>query len=463
MASAFSLSDVPEGFRPTAAGRGVRQPGWSVDETGTEEPFLVLGPASGRRERQDLVLISLTGFHGYQGGFEQALGCCGVDGRRQDFEVDGRRAAYSTPPSPGFTELLVDRGDDVAVRIQAWDAPRQRLLDLLRRVTLPERHVDPPVVDEPPDGLVVVGAVDGNLSLTARSAAPWTDTGAVTGFAADVLPVTTVGYAAVWQHPRASLSVAVVPKQAEPAGLIAFDMVSVVDEISLTDDGVELEWTAQFSPTRTVVTESPWGDLLVVASAGTGRLEFADLWAIAGSVTRTDAAGWERMEQQARGGPDLTADPGKVELLRGEEAGQSWIVQALPRADGAGAFELDPCIKLDTGRHSCMNGWVDVRGGAWGRDGRPVGESDPDGLPRFMLVRTNEEAVELIVTRGDEVLTSPMRRVPGPVPQWGGIVFGIDHRDIPRCDWSGPLGDYGHPMRIEVRGSDGVLRCMAHG
>lgn len=164
--SPFRVAEVPLGYELVVAGRGTAVPDWGVDEFGTHEPFTVLG-RGGSTEMKDLVVVSTTGFEGYQGGLGQTS-------RRylegpHELSVDGRTALFAPAAGDRWADLVAVAGDDVAVRVTAPDASRAELVEILERVEVPADRTLAPAVVDPPGGLEVIGSLDADAVLALTS------------------------------------------------------------------------------------------------------------------------------------------------------------------------------------------------------------------------------------------------------------------------------------------------------
>lgn len=282
-ASPFVVGAVPEGLELAAAGEGTQQQDWGSDSFGTHEPFTVLGPEDGRAD-DDLVVVSVTGFEGYQGGLAQAS--AGYLDDPEQFELDGRDAIYSPADDERWADLVVDRGDDLAVRVTAPDTARDDLAAIAERV---QPHVDytrAPVVPEPPDGMAVIGSVDAGMvvSLYAyvdeQGGVPGTDRAFGAGWTTGPPPAPSDS----GELPPDSTDLTVVSHPGDTAdldalaGLAPFGPYSDATVTSVTIDGRPAVLIEQITPSvyenesprtrRTVVTHAPWGDLLTAGASG---------------------------------------------------------------------------------------------------------------------------------------------------------------------------------------------------
>lgn len=165
-ARAFSVGAVPAGYAPAATSRDRPYTPWGDDSLGTDEPFVVLAPRSSGALSRAAVVISVTGFVGYEGGLDQASPGYGPGVESRHLRIDGRRAIFVPTQVTGppyvrrlGSELLVVRGRDLAVRVRKRDAT-------LAELTAIERDVRPrgrglaPAVTSAPDGYAVAGSVD---------------------------------------------------------------------------------------------------------------------------------------------------------------------------------------------------------------------------------------------------------------------------------------------------------------
>lgn len=173
--SPFQAGHIPSGYRLVVAGVGTAEPEWSSDSFGTTEPFTVLSP-DGTATSSEVVVVSITGFEGYQGGLAQASAGYLAE-ERQELELDGR-AAMHLPPSDdgGWADLVVAVADDVAVRVTSPAASLDELVAVLDRVDVPSDRRRAPAVSEPPAGLDVVGHMDADAAVAIDPfVAPYTD------------------------------------------------------------------------------------------------------------------------------------------------------------------------------------------------------------------------------------------------------------------------------------------------
>jgi hypothetical protein len=177
VASPFAAEPCPEEFVLTWAGDGVPYQRWGDDTDGTVEPFTVLAPPGEDASGPHAVVVSVTGYEGYEGGLDQASrGFVGAG--KQRFRVEGRPAIY-TPravngteverQSAAWSDLVAVRGDDLAVRVASRDATREQLLEVLAAAVPDRDRRAAPAVPEPPSDLRVLGSVN----ATAVSAITW--------------------------------------------------------------------------------------------------------------------------------------------------------------------------------------------------------------------------------------------------------------------------------------------------
>jgi hypothetical protein len=311
---------VPDGFTPAAAGTGELVQDWGSDSFGTNEPFTVLAPPGTGADDDHVVIVSTTGFEGYQGGLEQASASY-MDADVESFDYEGRPALYVPPsdealddpaggPRAGWADLVAERGDDVAVRVSARGAGRDALLGVLDHVVVPDDHTAAPDVVRPPAGMEVLGSGDADLVLSAFPGFDavgrrlWVAESAhAVGFAGGPAGTTTTVATTTAVPSPSQLVVATLPGDAgdveavgAPGTLGGYGEVTAQD----VDGGVDgrpavvLDRTTEGDPSvaRTLVTTAPWGDVLLVAAVGpAGALPDADdLVAVAAATTRADEA-----------------------------------------------------------------------------------------------------------------------------------------------------------------------------
>lgn len=141
---------------------------WGSDSSGTVEPYSVLSP-DGRADHPDVVLVAITGFEGYEGGLAQASMGYLAEGR-QDLRIDGADAVYAPAADDArgtrWADLVVVRGEDLAVRVSSPEASLEELAAVAARVGVPTDRTQAPVVPDPPTGFRLVGSVhvDGVLA-----------------------------------------------------------------------------------------------------------------------------------------------------------------------------------------------------------------------------------------------------------------------------------------------------------
>jgi hypothetical protein len=306
LTSPFLVEDVPEGFRLEVAGRGTTSQAWGGDSYGSDEPFTVLAPPGADPGGDEAVVVSVTGYEDYEGGLDQASAGYLADST-EHFRMDGRAAVYAPattqdPYGPrSWDDLVVARSDDLAVRVTAAGAGRERLVDIARRVEPDEDTTRAPRVPDPPDGLVVVGSVGVGVQLALT---PRLD------IAADFVPGLDVAYAAGWVTPDApdpswppdpgsgtrggvAAPPATPPPGPPPRPLPMITLVAYPGDT--TDDLAALAGLVRIYPHtitvsrttvagrpaavieigsgevrifRSVITHAPWGDLLMAGASG---------------------------------------------------------------------------------------------------------------------------------------------------------------------------------------------------
>jgi hypothetical protein len=285
---------VPEGYALTVVGRGRASQYWGDDSAGTHEPFTVLAPEGADASSPEAVIVSVTGFEGYEGGLDQASSGY-VSGEEQRFRLDGRDAIY-TPRRTDllgeqrWADLVAIRGTDVAVRVTARDATRKQLVEVLRRVSPSQHRSQAPTVPDPPAGLRVVGSVDADAVVALERAT------------VELGPPSAHG--AAWRQGPAGLAVVALPgRSAELAALAGFRVIGQWNRVESRSrevagrSGLVLDGAGAGDggfPRRAVVTYSQSGDLLIVVADTRDQrgqlLSEEDLIAVAASARQGDDA-----------------------------------------------------------------------------------------------------------------------------------------------------------------------------
>ena len=463
--SPFTAGPPPAGYEPVVAGTGTQGGEWGEDSTGTDEPYTVLARGS------DVVIVSITGFEGYQGGIDQASKPYGAEDV-ESFAIDGKDARF-VPASTHWADLVAVRGDDLAVRVTAPDATRDELVEILERVEVGPDRTSAPSVPDPPDGLETVGSVDVD-GLVAAGAFVDPRSSSIPGPASAhgvgwLAPGTTIEgqQVAVLTIPEGSVDLAAVPHVHRR---FASRTVTSHDREVAGRPAAVVEWTDgdEGYGGRSVWVESAWGDVVVVTATGTPPAGEEELVTLAASVQPTDETGWEAFVVEATGGPGLHADEGRTELARGQAGDLEWLLQNglspsvsiddpnLPATDDPRG--VDPCLKLSNRRRVCAS-----NGGGTTDDWiRSAGASD--GFPAFVVVSTTREGAALRVTTDAAEATVPLVAVPGG-GLWGAAAV-IDGAGMSICQ--GPPGmtvpESVAAMRIDLLDAQGaVIGCLGQG
>lgn len=498
-ASPFTVDAVPPGFSLEIAGRGTATQNWGDDSTGTDVPYTVLAPPGDGADSDRAVIVAVTGYEGYQGGLAQATSGY-LDGDSERFEVDGRPAIYSpggtdADGEPQASDLVVVRGDDLAVRVAAHGADRDRLVDIAERVEPDDDRSRAPRVIDPPDDLEVVGSVDAGVAiglwasvrpdsdavpglpsayaagwLSGRAPAPETGPGpAVTSIGPGSAGAPSASPSDESPSPTSLALVAYPGEAADLAALAAIDRVTALDRTvtpTVVDGrpGMVVEYVvpgdgyAAALTSRTVLTHAPWGDLLMVT--GEGRPELVpstdQLAGMLASVRQASPAEWEAFEVEAAGGPGLFPDDGAVELDRGTVPGADgdveWLLQARPGA-------LDSCLKLSTRERACSVGGSSSDGNSYGTGG---GVADRDGgIPEFLVVTIPSPGASLRVTTPEGAAEGALHQIPDS-ELWGGVVFapGMGTAALMCPDTAEPP-EHMTPVTVEVLDEVGeVIGCV---
>ena len=504
-ASPFVVGTVPPGFALETAGRGTGIQEWGSDSFGTDQPLTVLAPPGVEADSDEAVIVQVTGFEGHQGGLSQASGAYGSE-EAEEFEVDGRPAIYSPAGAQGFGEpeeradLVVVRGDDLAVQVSAADADRDTLVDIAQRVEPDADHARAPHVPDPPEGLEVVGSVDAGV-IVSLSAYVTADSDSVPGlgsaYGAGWLsgpagpppetgagpPVTEVGPAPTTVGAGPGTSAEAPAAEPTPLTLVAYpgraadlDALGALVHVDHRDPTVTLlsidgrpavvvdsnQAVDEHSPpftTRTVLTHAPWGDLLMAGSSGSpDAMPSADqLTEMLASVRQASAEEWEAFEVQAAGGPGLHPDDGAVEIERGTVATTDgdvdWLLQARPGA-------LDACLKLSTRERACATGGSSSDGTSLGTGG---GRPDEDsGVPGFVLAILDTTGARLRATTPEATGEGSLHAITDSDLR-GGVVFVDGLGDAPAFTCPGDPEPPGHmtPVTLELLdGAGTVLGCV---
>ena len=462
----FELSDPPSRFVPAVAGSGTRRQDWGEDSTGTDEPYTVLVRGDDAPTADNIVVVSVTGFDGYEGGLSQASRgyCCGADANAEETEVDGHRAYFTPAHDDVPSDLVVAVDDDLAVRVSAPHASRDDAIALYKRAS-PRGHVRAPEV-QPPGGYRIIGRVDADLVLAQV---------AVVQPRTNEVPGTSAAHTLGWSDGDASLAVLTVPASSgDLAALVAGPRFwgGGTTEVSASEKAVEIRFrggAGNYNRNAVVVTSS-WGDLIVAVSDGyqTEPASLEELQSLVRSAKPVDDAAWDAEVLSMRGGPGLHADRGAAELARGIAGGVEWLFQAVPGTPVqrmspsdttvANEWAADSCLKLDTGSRVCTQaGWGDEKTNVELSSAEP-GLPDAPGLPPFIILNTPREAATVRLTDHGTETTTPLVRVPGDLPRWAAVIFTTNPRasDFPVCATD---SEY----RLELLDAHGeVVDCVAN-
>ena len=165
----FTVASLPPGYSQTAAEVGRQYNPWGDDSEGTAEPFTVLAPKRSDGLSSRAIIVSITGFAGYEGGFAQASPSQVPTVRARQLSVGGHPAIFTpahTETAPSlrrypWSDLLVRRGSDLAVRVQArGNGSSLSQLEAVARGVRPRDQTLAPTVTTAPAGYNVVGSVD---------------------------------------------------------------------------------------------------------------------------------------------------------------------------------------------------------------------------------------------------------------------------------------------------------------
>jgi hypothetical protein len=466
--SGFEVGPVPAGYRAVAAGVGSATPLWGADSGGTDEPFTVLSP-DGTVDGPDAVIVSITGFEGYQGGLGQAAR--GLQGEEEAFRVEGREAIYTPAGTDDrgeqWADLVVVRGEDMAVRVTSPEATREELLDILETVDRPPDRAHAPTLTAPPGDLQVVGSLDAD-AVQALSPDVVANT--------DFVPGGASSHAVGWLtgaegDERDQLAVLTLPGDAvDLAALPAAGRMELRPDLEW--EPLEIDGRAALASSdtyrneperrrRSVWMESEWGDVVVVDARGRSVPSQDELVAIAASVREADAPTWDELVVEATGGPGLHADEGRTELARGTVGDLEWLLQDAPIQDSGyepgtepdDSRVADPCLKLSDRTRACASAGTDA-------GVEFVLYTTGDGLS-FTVVNTTLEAASVRATTAATEATAPLVPLPDG-RSWAAVIF-IDAPGHHLC--RPPTADGPLPtMRIDALDADGaVVGCVGFG
>lgn len=371
--------DVPEGFEPVVADAGSSAQEWDSD-LGSDLPFTAFLPF-GSDDPDDLVRVEIEAI--------DPRAHPDVDEPTLDVYAEGRMAQLS------------DRSwGDVSLQVRGPARYQDVFADLLASARWDEAdHGRAPEVGAAPDGWRRLGHVDADLLVAMNSwLQPMTDR----------VPGLPTAHALGWRGApdvrgqRAQLVVLAVPGDAA-------DLDAVLGTARLTDEsvrrievggrpGVVVEGS---NPARvTVVTEAPWGDLLVVVGRDGGPSVDA-LVRVAASARTVDEAAWEAQRVAAFGGGGrLGPEAGRVVLAEGEHDGVRWLLQD----DGAGA--PDWCLRLSTWRRTCLSA-------SGGTDGWAASSGPDPQVGDLYVAATQVAGASVRVTVGEEIREAPLVPIPG--------------------------------------------------
>lgn len=459
--SPFTAGPPPEGYRPIIAGRGTQVQSWGEDEVGTVEPFTVLAPPGQGADSPDAVVVSVTGYEGYQGGLAQASAgypnageLLVLGGRPAVFVPAGRRRGGES-----WADLVAVRGPGLAVRATGRHATRKELIRVQEEVQPAESHRVAPTVPKPPAGLRVVGSVDADMVLALEPAIePYTD----------VVPGPGSGHGVAWYHDTNRLAVMTLPGRTADhealAGFVRFSNASRLATHLFTLEGrpaalLDSAPTDDGEKMRVVVTTTAWGDLTVTAARGPEVPTRDRLVRLAASVEQATSEAWERFMTDAAGGPGLHADDGAVEVARGRAGEVGWLLQA---RQGMGGHRVDTCLKLTTGRRACTEGSAGSPSGSVWSAGDPVRDRNArevPAFPSFTVVESTTGGAKVRVRTAAGEATADLHPIPGGGGASATVVF-VDRPAIAGCATPPrPVGP--NVTRVEVLGSDGrVIACI---
>jgi hypothetical protein len=366
---------------------------------------------------------------------------------------------------------VVVRGDDLAVRVSSPSASRTDLIDIARRVEVPDDHSLAPIVPDPPNGLRVVGSadVDGVLATNVY-VSPHTDQ----------VPGPRSAHAAGWLRAGSAdedqLSVLTVPGRVLDLAAVGVGpthppwiegsshALEIEGRPALVTESNRLDLPG--ARRRSVFVESAWGDVVVVSATGAHLPSEDELIALAASVRPSDDAAWDAFVIDATGGPGLHADRDRTELARGRVGDLEWLLQDGPPGGGVVSSSatdpdslrgIDPCLKLSNRTRVCAGDGFAGTEDDWFANAE-IAAPGTRGLS-FVVLSTTFEAAMVRVTTSTSTGSGALVPVPAG-GLWGAVVF-VDDPGGPVCD-AAPL--VSHQMRIELLdGRGAVVGCLSHG
>ena len=300
----FTVAAVPAGFERVAAERGRQADPWGDDSFGTAEPFTVLARQGRDASDPKLIVVSVTGFMGYESGLDQAAPARPGYDRATNFKVHGQRAIYTPAQTTTdgrpfvWADLVVARERDLAVRVRARNATKDQLLSVLERVE-PSGKTLAPNVPNPPSGYAVVGSVDAGVAAGLNVDVPeWnlTDDAYRTG------PGNPVAHRMKWSTTdEGGMTVTTFPAQVASLDALPGYTALVHGDGHTTPRAVtvaghrgvalEIQYTSDWKQTA-VFTQTRWGNLVMVMAWGKSTPSIHELVAMAASVAPTSEVEW---------------------------------------------------------------------------------------------------------------------------------------------------------------------------
>ncbi|MCB1027470.1 MAG: hypothetical protein KDB24_06875 [Microthrixaceae bacterium] len=471
--TAFFTVDVPESWRLIAAGTGNIEQMWGWDCCGSDEPFTLVEADEGERH----LFVSIAGLEELQGGLFQAASPSGSPGRA--LTVDGDPALLTTDlmgpdGRTGGSDLVVERSDDLAVRVQGR-ASEAELVALAEATVVPDDHrLAPDLEGEPVSGMTVVGGVDASGLLALRSTlevgedlVPGDDEARSMGWALPAGEFRGGTTASVVVVPAASIDLTALEARAVELGAT----VAQAEVDGRNALGIEGPQFASRNAATTLVTTTEWGAALVVTaqSGETGRSRLpslGDLARIARTVRPVSDARWEAAVVEAGGGPGLQPNVGREEIVRGESDGLAWLLQTdgtgpNARGEGLGNDGVDDCLRLEGGERAC----AEIYGGHSDRAAQPVDAALrrgalPNGDQVVVIIETAESPTSVVRATGDGAARSaPLVAVPGHDTKAAVLTLAADAEL--RCDGEGPATPGNTVVRLEELDDGGsTVGCL---
>jgi hypothetical protein len=460
--SPFSLTHEPEGYRLVQAGRGGARQVWASDSAPTDEAVTVLAPSGADPGGREAVLVAVTGF---DGRLAKASASYVSFGGGEPFEAEGQPAIYTPGGRRVRSDLVMEIGDDVAVRVAAFDTTREELVEVARQVEPRRDDLLAPLVPDPPGDLEVVGSADADVAMT-LAGVPLPRSPLPAGARAHTAVWAVGERGTPWSPQAGTVAVSTLPGTALDLGALAHSFHAhrrdPAPRVTAREVGgrpgavLEREPTGVMGQLRAVATSIPGGDLALVVARGASQPSVDELVAIAASAEPSTRAEWDALIMRSRGGPGLHPDEGAVELSRGTAEGVEWLFQAevddvginniwnmSPDSLPTGEYAADPCLKVATQDPLCVTSTFVANddGTVVAATAEPATLDDGRTFPGFLVVSTTLPAATVRVHPVDaEAIDAPLVPVPGGRIRAAAVVTQADLGPVTECPSGRSMG-----------------------